>query len=469
MPRSLTVKRILWTCILAGGLAPPLIAAQPAGASELRDLAALVEAQAAQLEALQKRIDALEQRLATQHAGGAAASPDESSLSSSGDAAVPADPPTRIAWKGAPELTSPDGQFTAKLRGRVLADAWATSSRTDGIRYPSGTTLRAARLGIEGLLGTAFRYKFETDFAGDNVTVKDAFLQYVGRPGWTVTLGNQKPPFSLEHITGLPRTTFLERALPNVFAIPESLGASVSASGARWTLALAMFGETPAVELDAEESYGIASRTTFVPVLAPGRLLHLGLSGYHRTMSSDSGAAFRIRQRPEVRVFGTRLLDTGPIPADTSTAMGLELAGTRGPFAIQGEYMRNWVDFRNQDNAVFDGGYIQAGWFVTGESRPYDSGKASLGRVRPRAALDAGGWGAIEIAARFSTLDLEDGIIQGGREDNLTFGLNWYPTAHTRFAFNWIYFDVDGNTATLPFGSPDHTGHAFGARAQVDW
>src|SRR5690606_25188722 len=120
------------------------------------------------------------------------------------------------------------GAFTAKLRGRVLGDAWGTSSRTDGVQYPAGATLRAARLGIEGRLGPVFRYKFEGDFAGDDVTVKDAYLQYAGPSGWAVTLGNQKPPFSLEHMTGLPRTTFMERALPNVFAVSETLGASVA-------------------------------------------------------------------------------------------------------------------------------------------------------------------------------------------------------------------------------------------------
>jgi phosphate-selective porin OprO and OprP len=211
------------------------------------------------------------------------------------------------------------------------------------------------------------------------------------------------------------------------------------------------------------------ARATFAPIFAPDRLLHLGVSAYHKEMTTASGAAFRIRQRPEVRVFGTRLVDTGANAASGSTAMALELAATRGPLSVQGEYMRNRVDYRDLAAADFSGGYLQAGWFLTGETRPYDAAKGSFGRLRPSAPLEAGGWGAFELAARFSMLDLSDGDIRGGTEDNFTLGLNWYPTAHTRIAFNWIYFDVEGNTATVPFGQTAHQGHALGARAQVDW
>jgi phosphate-selective porin OprO and OprP len=435
-------------CVLALAFAPGPCIAQDSPDPVLERLIDLLESQSAELEALRSRLEELERKLAAQEAVA---------------------PGSSIQWKGAPELASPDGAFTAKLRGRVQSDGWATESRTDGVDYPEGMTLRGARLGIEGRLGGAFRYKFEGDYAGDNVTVKDAYVQYVGRPGWVATFGNQKPPFSLEHITGLPRTTFMERALPNVFSLSETLGASVSTFGGGWTAALGLFGEPPGIELDADEGLALAGRVTFASIVDGERFLHLGVSGYHKNMTTASGANFRVRQRPEVRVFSTRLVDTGVIPASASTAMALEFAATRGPFALQGEYMRNWVEYRLLEDAAFQGAYVQASWFLTGESRPYDAGRAIPGRVRPHAAIDQGGWGAFEIAARFSTLDLNDGMVQGGRENNVTLGLNWYPTAHVRFAVNWVYFDVEGNLATLPFGSPTHEGHAIGARAQVDW
>ncbi|HUG99017.1 MAG TPA: porin [Gammaproteobacteria bacterium] len=437
--------------------------------SSLEELRALIEQQAAQMETMKGRLKELEQRLTAgdDAAGDVTSEAADRSPMPTAPEATPL--PSSIAWKGAPEITSPDGAFTAKLRGRVLGDAWGTSSRMDDVQYPAGATLRAARLGIEGRLGPVFRYKFEGDFAGDDVTVKDAYLQYAGPSGWAITLGNQKPPFSLEHMTGLPRTTFMERALPNVFAISETLGASVATAGSGWTFALGVYGETPGTELDAPEGHSVVGRASFAPVYGEDRVLHLGVSGYDRNMSSASGAGFRIRQRPEIRVFGSRLVDTGANPADSATAMALEFAGTRGPFAVQGEYMRSDVDYRALPDATFGGAYLQASWFLTGENRPYDVKKAAFGRVKPNAPFDQGGRGAIELAARFSTLDLSDGLIEGGEEDNFTLGINWYPTAYARIAFNWVYFDVDGNAATMPYGQAAHSGHGFGARAQVDW
>lgn len=432
---------------LAG--APALAVAEPPSSQEaLERLLELVETQAAQIEELRGRIQALEDDRA---------------------GPSPTPPAPRVQWKGAPEIASPDGQLSAKMRGRVLADAWAASSDTAGVDHPGGTTLRAGRLGIEGQLDPAFRYKFEADFAGDGVTVKDAYLQYAGPAGWQITLGNQKPPFSLEHVTGLPRTTFMERALPNAFAIPETLGASVATAGQGWSFAVALFGETPGTELDANEGYGLAARLTAAPMRSGTEYLHLGVSGYRKQMGPEAGAGFRVRQRPEVRVFSTRLLDTGTISARASTAWALEAAAGRGPWSVQGEMLRNRVDVRHQDAVSFAGGYLQASWFVTGEHRPYNPASASFGRVRPGAAFGAGGWGAFELAARFSTLDLSDGWIEGGSEDNFTLGLNWYPTAYTRFALNWVHYDVEGSNARLPYGSPDHRGQAIGARVQVDW
>ena len=422
---------------------PRMALAVTAPAEEtLERLRALVEAQAAELEELRNRVQALE------------------------DHGTP--PPTRVRWQGAPELATADGRLTAKSRGRVMADAWAASSDTPGVDHPGGTTLRAGRLGIEGQLDPAFAYKLEVDFAADGVTVKDAYLQYGGLPGWRFTFGNQKPPFSLEHMTGLPRTTFMERALPNAFAIPESLGASAARVGDGWTLSAALFGETTGTELDADEGHGLAGRLTMAPVRSGNGYLHLGVSAYRRQMGPGAGAGFRVRQRPEVRVFSTRLLDTGPLPARSSTAFALEAAAARGPLALQGELMQNRVVYRDRDAALFEGGYLQASWFVTGEHRPYNPASATHGRVRPGAALGAGGWGALELAARYSALDLGDGGIQGGREENFTLGLNWYPTAYTRFALNWVHYDVEGSNARLPYGSPDHRGQAIGARVQVD-
>ncbi|MDR6306728.1 phosphate-selective porin [Nitrobacter vulgaris] len=51
----------------------------------------------------------------------------------------------------------------------------------------------------------------------------------------------------------------------------------------------------------------------------------------------------------------------------------------------------------------------------------------------------AGGIGAWEIAARYSYMDLNDNLVFGGKQNNVTVGLNWYLNDNMRVMFNWIH------------------------------
>ena len=54
----------------------------------------------------------------------------------------------------------------------------------------------------------------------------------------------------------------------------------------------------------------------------------------------------------------------------------------------------------------FQGGYVQAGFVLTGENHKYNPGTASYGGIVPNNpfSLTGGGWGAWEVAARASTI-----------------------------------------------------------------
>ena len=54
-----------------------------------------------------------------------------------------------------------------------------------------------------------------------------------------------------------------------------------------------------------------------------------------------------------------------------------------------------------------------------------------------------GGKGAWEIAFRYSSIDLNDGAISGGEQDDWSLGLNWYPNPATRLMINYVHAEVD--------------------------
>lgn len=427
------------------------------------ELAELLRRQAAQIEALEARVKALERELS---ATVPPVDPPPAALTSdsaSTAAPVPSSGVSRASSEAAPNS---DGDFRPRLRGRVMSDLWATSSDVTGVDYPSGTEMRIAVLGVDGRLTPLISYQMEADIAND--VLRETWLKFKAPGPVTVTAGNVKPLFSLEHLSGLPRGTFLEPALPNVFAINESIGLQVERQQSNWYAGLGAFGEPPNVSLAGDEGYGIVGRLALVSLLDKDRFVHVGVSGYRKFLNADAGENFRVQQRPEIRLVGIRLSDTGRLDADSTEALTLEFAAAVRPFLLQAEYMQNWVDLRT-GKATFDGAYVFGSWLVTGESRPYVVTNSTIGRVKPTRAFGQGGWGALELALRFSTLDLSDSGVFGGEERNVTLGVNWYFTERARLMANYVRYSIDDNLAVRPLGSPMHGGDAVGVRAQVDW
>lgn len=123
-----------------------------------------------------------------------------------------------------------------------------------------------------------------------------------------------------------------------------------------------------------------------------------------------------------------------------------------GPFSIQGEYDRSFVNTSDGTNPSFAGSYVQGSFFLTGENRRYKKSLGVFDRVRPGGSLfdGNGGIGAWEIAGRYSWLDLNDQGVTGGELKNFSLGLNWYLNSSTRWMWNYVHADkVDEGTANI--------------------
>ena len=75
-----------------------------------------------------------------------------------------------VVWKGVPELSSDDGNYKMKIRGRIFTD-WGSISDNSG-KVADTTELRTGRIGIEGVIMKDIKYKFGVDFAGGNSNIK---------------------------------------------------------------------------------------------------------------------------------------------------------------------------------------------------------------------------------------------------------------------------------------------------------
>jgi phosphate-selective porin OprO/OprP len=330
------------------------------------------------------------------------------------------------------KFSSADGEFKFQVGGRLMVD---TAVFYDDPELNNGTEVRRARIFIAGQVFNDWKFKLQTDFAGNEVTLKDAWLSYIGVDVADIKVGNFKEPFSLEEMTSSKYITFMERALPNAFVPSRHLGVGIGHYGNKLTAAAGIFGGTVNADNDnGDEGNSFAARVTYSPINEGRRLAHFGVYGEYANPTDDE---VRYRERPESHIANVRLVDTGTLEdVDKTSKWGLEAATVVGPFSAQGEYIGVSVNRRQETDPNFYGWYMQASWFLTGESRPYKKGV--FGRVKPLSVVGKGGYGAWELAARLSKIDLSSSGVDGGYEKDFTFGVNWYATPTIRFMANYV-------------------------------
>ena len=383
----------------------------------------------------------------------------------------------QFGW--APTFSDPGGNFTFKPRGVVEADAGVFNEREGGYQFNDGTAFRRARLGFEGTAFKWWNYRAEVDFAGNAVNLTDAYLQYTKIPHTVLTIGQHKAPFGLESNNSDNYNTFLERGMfTNAFGnagAERRIGISAAwAPKENINIAAGLFGDNESINRGSGaapgESWGVNARATWEPLFDTGKIIHLGISGYYRDRlkSGDTPDAVRLNDRPNIRIDGGNIADSGII-TNTRTLKygGVEAAGVFGPLTIAGEAGKLWLDRFDAVNKSFTGYYGYAAYMLTGETRPFKGG--NFDRIRPFKEVGNGGFGAFEIALRYDHIDLSEspGTRAGNEASSVTAGLNWYFNPYAKLMFNWVRFWGD-NTPLDPIGSKTE-GDALATRLHLDF
>jgi phosphate-selective porin OprO/OprP len=384
---------------------------------------------------------------------------------------------------------------TFRMGGQLQIDSlWF--SQDDASRAAVGDVqdafdFRRARLTAQGEAFDVFNYAIGFDFAlGTANNGRPQFLDvFVGVKDLPLVnnlrVGHFFEPFSLERLTPNRYNTFLERSLADTFAPARNLGimAFDQFQNENGTWALGTFrsnSDNFGDDAGDQEGQALTGRLTWLPwydEASDGRgYWHLG-TAYSFRQAADG--IVRFRSRPEAvgrseseNISVPFFVDTGNLAAHNNQLYGLESVFTWGAFSVQGEYMFVPVDRTTGDNVTFSAGYVYASYFLTGEHRPYNRKLGFMDRVIPfenffrvrtNDGLVCNGWGAWEVAARLSRIDLTQADVAGGDLTDFTVSLNWYLTPYHRVKWEYIQANLD----RAPFGSTD-TG-IFGIRFDTDF
>ena len=424
---------------------------------------------------------------------------------------------------GRPTFTTADGDFSLAIRALVQLDWGYYSQSATAAALPaafgpdlsSGANFRRVYLGVQGKAFRDWSYNVNLDFGGSSGTeapghVQSVYIQYDGLKPFAFRVGAYPPPSNIEDGTSAGDTIFLERNAPSdlqrniaggdgrdavslLYTGDEIFGA-LSYTGAK-VQDSAVFDEQQAlvgrlsdrVWHDSDTNLVVGLNGTYVfklPDAVPN-----GLPNLSNTPGTTALNSITLSDPPELTVDsnGVRLANTGALPTRHVAQWGLEAAGNWGNVYAQAGYYgieveRAPVAFKvfsssstsatqivQPSNNSLSAWYVQASWFLTGEQKPYNvaTGAFTAPKVlHPLDFSDDSGWGALELAGRFSDLNLNShtldtsnvvtawtgastrtftffNTVRGGDQRILTAELNWYPNNFVKFGLAYQYIQVD--------------------------
>lgn len=318
----------------------------------------------------------------------------------------------QLNLKGPIEIKTTDGTMSAKLGGRIQWDY--NYAEANGDADEDAFDIRRARMYLSGHVND-WAYKINYNIGnGNGGTPEDVYIRYTGwGKGAQLTVGRQNEPFGLEVLTSSKDNSFLERsAFSEAYGPFRSDGIQISGADGDLTYAVGLFED----DETGSDGSAITGRVTYVPYQTDDSLVHVGAAYTDR-----SGGVNRY---------------------------GLEAAYVQGPYHIQTEYMNG--DTTGADSS---GIYVQAGWVITGEVRPYSSG--IFKRITPNERT-----GAWEVVLRYDEGQGDFGDVELGSTDASAYGIgvNYYINSIIRTGIT--YTKADDNDS-------DQDGSEFRARLQI--
>jgi len=371
------------------------------------------------------------------------------------------------AAKTAPKITVGDNGFTLasadaansiRLRGLVQLDSRLFFGDGGGV-VNNSFVLRRARLITEGAFAKNFSFQLVPEFGGGSATgasavsILDANLGVAVSPALQLKFGKFKSPVGLELLQSDSWSFFAERSLVTNLVPNRDLGAQASGDlfGRTFNYTVGLFGGVP----DAASSNNADfdnDKDAVVRVIAspfknsadsPLQGLSFGVAGSLGREKTASGRTAGYKTDGQ-QTFFSYLAST--VSDGQSWRVSPQFDYRNGSFGALGEYVVSTVNVRPSatgpktelQNKAWQ---LAAGYVLTGENSSYAG-------VVPRTNFDyaAGTWGALEVVARYSNLQVDGAafplfasVAANAQEASAAgLGLNWYLSKTVRFTFDYF-------------------------------
>jgi phosphate-selective porin OprO/OprP len=324
----------------------------------------------------------------------------------------------------------------SQIHGYVMVDA--ADYNHSGLGHTQ-ISVRRADISFQRNLRFDWFFYADAQIVDGHLEFKDVYVRKQMKYFGVVTIGNQQEPFGLEQFGSFRNTTFLERATTNALAPSRSVGITSSDFHGPWIWSYGFYTAGAKDEDRTQRGVALTGRLAYLLQTDRGPY-HLAIDYSTRRAGPNNDQQFKSASEVALSTDGY-FLNTGDIAGSNKVQRyGLEAAHVNGPFSWQAEYMEAHLQRNDGLPALrFRGWYGYVSWMITGESRDYREGNATFGPVVPHASWNGRSGGALEVGARLSMTDLNDRDVIGGKETNLTLGVNWYLDKSVRLSANLVH------------------------------
>jgi len=412
------------------------------------------------------------------------------------------------------KVVSQDENFILYLRALIQADGrfflddskGGDAANSNGDSLPDQFALRRVRPILEGTVWKWFDYRIMPDFAGGTTRLFDAYadLRYLREA--SLTAGKLKAPVSLERLQSASALPFVERAFPTQLAPNRDVGIMLHGEFDKpgyatdfaklernqthaGSFPLYMYPEFFSYQLgvfngarnngnidgDSNDSKEFQGRIFAHPFLHSGIAalegLGLGVAGTWGQPNDDRLSSF---QSPGLNTIFSY--------AGSARADGVQYRvypqgyWIYGPFQLVGEYALSNQDLATQKtvngrsvnteetNSTDQAWNVTASYMLTGEENVF-----LRQGVKPRHPFDpaAGSWGALQLAARWSRIDFDNGVFENtgtaakpvypfadprlsvSAASTWALGVNWWLNPNVKLMADYSQTRYDGGDGVL--------------------
>ncbi|MBO4243681.1 MAG: hypothetical protein J5882_01325 [Bacteroidales bacterium] len=339
--------------------------------------------------------------------------------------------------------------FSLKLIGRTNLDFGSFLDKQDDETKPSnGVAVNDTRLGVTGKFLDKWDYKVEICFDKKAISFRDVFVKYNFNKTHHIQFGNVFMGYGMKPL-GLAYKFIDDATVDNTFCPSRKMGLVYLMTTDHFNFNGGIYSDGNVDNGNNQSDQGVifSAKAIYRPIINETTVLHFGVAPMYtnspNTVTFNGVVPETFTANGKTTFKGRTFGKEAGVDADGKTVYkGKHYSRYEGEmifihkkFMLEAHYQGASYEPTASDDRYHVGGALaQCSFLLIGEQQNYNKVTGLCQNASPR---------NLEVLARYDYLDLND----GGRQEDVTFGINYFFSKHFNMKLNYVYTDTKGNVS----------------------